>query len=54
MNITRIERVIMIWYELLFKLGVSFDGLVSKKKLLLEYSNNIETHLYMTVKVLEI
>ena len=37
LSIPRILRVIPIWDEVLFKLRVSFDGLVSIKKVLSEY-----------------
>ena len=54
MNIPIIVRVIKIWDEVLFKLRVSFDGLVSRKEVFSESSNRIETHLDVVVEVLEV
>ena len=54
LNIPRIGRVIMIWDEVFFKLRVSFYGLVSSNKVLSEYMNRIETHIYVVVEVLEV
>ena len=45
MDIPGVGRVIAIWDKLLFKLRVSFDGLVIKKEVFYEYSHHIETHL---------
>ena len=53
MNIPRIGRVMNIWDELFFKLRVSFDGLVTSKKVFSESSHRIETHLDVFVEVLE-
>ena len=50
--ITIIVRVRVIWYEVLFKLKVSFDVLVIRKKVLLDYSNHIDTHLDVFVEVI--
>ena len=50
----RIVQVITIWDEVFLILRVSFDGLVSSKKVLLESSNCIETHLYVVVEVIEV
>ena len=44
----------MIWYKVLFILIVSFDVLVSRKKVFLESIHRIETHLDMVVEVLEV
>ena len=54
LSITRIGRVITIWDKVFFKLRVSFDGLVSSKKVLLESSHRIETHLDVVAEVLEV
>ena len=47
-------RVRAIWDEELFKLIVSFDVLVIRKKILLIYSHRIETHLDVVVEVFEV
>ena len=44
----------MIWDELFCKLRVSFDGLVTRKEVLAEFSHHIETHLDVIVEVIEI
>ena len=54
MSIPIIGRVIMIWDEVFFKLRVSFDGMVSRKKVFLERSHRIEAHIYVVVEVLEV
>ena len=54
LKILRIGRVITIWDEVLFTLRVSFDGMVSSKKVLSEFSHRIETHLDVVVEVLEV
>ena len=54
MSIPRIGRVIMIWDEVFFKIGVSFDGQVSRKKVFSELSQRIDTHLDVVVEVLEV
>ena len=46
--------MITIWDELFCKLIVSVDGLVTRKKVFLEYSNRIETHLGVVVEVLKL
>ena len=51
-NIPIIGRVITIWYKLLFKLIVSFDGLVIRKNFFSEFSHRIETHIDVVVEVL--
>ena len=43
----------MIWGDVLFKLRVSFDGLVIRKKVFSESSHVIETHIGVVVEVLE-
>ena len=53
-NIPIIGMVIPIWDKLICKLRVSFDGLVTRKKVLLDYSHLLETHLDVVVEVLEI
>ena len=54
LSIPRIGRVITIGDEVLFKLRVSFDGLVSRKKVLSESIHIIETHIDVVVEVLEV
>ena len=54
LNITRIGKLITILNEIFFKLRVSFDGLVSKKKIFMEYINHIDTHIDVVVEVLEV
>ena len=44
----------MIWDEVFFKIGVSFDGQVSRKKVFSELSQRIDTHLDVVVEVLEV
>ena len=46
--------MITIWDEVLFKLRVSFDGLVIRKEVFSESSHRIETHLDLVKEVLEI
>ena len=48
-----VGRAITIWDEVLFKLKVSFDGLVIRKEVFSESSHRIETHLDVVVEVLE-
>ena len=43
-----------IWDGVFFKLRVSFSGMVSMKKVLLESIQCIETHLDVVVEVLEV
>ena len=45
---------IMIRDELLFKLKVSFDLMVSRKKVLYESSHQIDTYIDVIVEVLEV
>ena len=54
LKIPRIKKMITIWGEVFFKLRVSFDELGSRKKVLLESSNSIETHIDVVVEVLEV
>ena len=46
--------MVVIWDEVLCKLRVYFDGLVTRKEILSESSHRIDTHLYVVVEVLEI
>ena len=46
--------MITIWYKVLFKTRVSFDGLVSRKKVFSESSHRIETHIEVSVEVIEV
>ena len=52
--IPRIGRVTTIWDEVFFKLRVSFDELVIRKKVFSESSHCIETRLDVVVEVLEV
>ena len=54
MEILGIGRVITIWDEVFFKLRVSFDGMLTREEVLLEYSHRIETHIGVVVEVFEI
>ena len=54
LDIPVIGRVITIRDEVLFKLRVSFDGLVTRKQVLFESSHCIDTHLDVVVEVIEI
>ena len=54
LNIPRIGRMITIWDEVLFKLRVSFDGLVTRKKVFSNSIHRIETHLDVVVEVIEV
>ena len=49
-----IGRAITIWDEVFFKLRVSFDGTIIRKKVFSESSHHIETYLDVVVKFLEI
>ena len=44
----------MIWDKVLFKLRVSFDGLVIRKEVFSESSHRIETHFDVVKEVLDI
>ena len=46
--------MIAIWDKVLFKLRVSFDGLVIRKEFLSESSHRIEIHLDVVKEILEI
>ena len=46
--------VIIIWDELLFKFRVSVDGMITRKKVILEYSNLIEKNNDVVVEVLKV
>ena len=48
------KRVREIWDEVFFKLSLSFDGLVTRKKVFSESSYCIETHMYVVVEFLEV
>ena len=52
--ITRIGRVITIWDEVLFKLRVSFDGILIRNKVFYESSHHIETNIDVVLEVLEV
>ena len=54
LEIPGVGSVITIWEKLLFKLRVSFDELVIKKKVFSESSHRIEIHLDVVKEVLEI
>ena len=52
MGIKRIGRVIMICDKLFFKIRVSFDGLVSRNKVLFDSIHFIEAHLDVVAEVI--
>ena len=52
LRMIRIGRVRAIWDKVLFKLIVSFNGMVSRK-VFLESSHRIETHIDVVIEVLE-
>ena len=54
MKILRIGGVINIWDEIFCKLRVSFDGLITSKKVLLESIRRIETPLDVVGEVLKV
>ena len=54
LDIPGIGRVITIWDEVFCKLRVYFDGLVTRKEVLLESFRRIEAHIGVVVEVLEI
>ena len=54
LSIQRIGRVITIWDILFLKLIESFDGMVIRKKFLLESSHRIKKHTDVVVEVLEV
>ena len=54
LDIPVIGRVIAIWDEVLFKLRVSFDGMLTSYKLFSEYIHRIEAHLDLVVEFLDI
>ena len=46
--------MIAIWDEVLFKLRVSFDGMLTSYKLFSEYIHRIEAHLDAVIEFLDI
>ena len=54
MRIKEIVRVRKIWDEVLLKIRVYFDGLIIRKRLFLEFSHHIYTHLDVFVEVIEV
>ena len=54
LNIQIIGRVITIWDEVFFRLRVSWDGLVIRKKVLSESSHHIDTNIYVVIEVIEL
>ena len=54
MCILKIGRDRTILDEVFFKLRVSFDGLVSRKKVFLEYGHRFETHLDLVVEFTDV
>ena len=46
--------MIAIWDKLIFKIRVSFDGLVIRKEIFSESSHRIYTHLDFVIEILEI
>ena len=51
---TRIGRAITTWNEVFFKLGVSFDVLVIRKEVLLDFILRIETYPDVVVEFIEL
>ena len=54
LDIPGVGDVIVIWDKAFFKIRVSFDGQVIRKKVYLESSHRIERHLDVVIEVLEI
>ena len=54
MEIPEIGRVIAIWDEVFFKLRVSFDVLVIRKEVLLDFILRIETYPDVVVEFIEL
>ena len=54
MNIPIIVRVITIWDEVLYKLRVYIDVLVTRKMVLSYSSHHIDTHLDVFVEVIKV
>ena len=54
LDIPGIGRVILIWYEVFFKLRVSLGVLVTRKEFFSDYSHRIEAHLDVVIEVLDI
>ena len=52
--IKRIGKVIKIWDEVLFKLRMPFDGMVTMKKILFYYSHCMDTYIDVVVEVIEV
>ena len=52
--IPRIGRAITIWDRLFFKFRVSFDVLVSSKKVFSGSVHSIETHIDVVVEIIEV
>ena len=46
--------VITIWDEVVYKLRVSFDVLITRKEVFSDSSHWIETHIYVVVEFIEI
>ena len=53
-SIIIIGRVIIIWDKVLFKLRVSFDGLLSRKRVFSESSHHIDRHLDVVLEFIEV
>ena len=54
LGIIVIVRLRKIWHEALFKLGVLFDGMLSRKGVFSESTNRSETHIDMVVRIIEV
>ena len=54
LEIPGIGRVIATCDEVLFKLRVSFDGLVTREEIFSESSHHIEAHLDVVIEFLDI
>ena len=54
MDIPGVGRVIAIWDKVVFKLRVSFDGLLIRKEFLPDSSHRIERNIDLVKEILEI
>ena len=54
LEISGVGDLILFWDKAFFKLGVSFDGQVVRKKVYLESIHPIERHLEVVIEVLDI
>ena len=54
LEIPGVGAVILIWYNVCFKISVLIDGQVIRKELFSEYSHRIERHIDVVIEILEI